>query len=794
MLPRVVLFGETSTWRQRLEAIYAGHVKTVWVTDPVVALNTARRLKAVIVCPETNWKRVAKRVPVLVVGSSNSIHLRAAFVEDDADAILRRTNQLLRRWDKTRAIADAYTKRHDQPLMLAEEDEPTARVGISLLADPYDGNIYRTLHDFRRKTIRWRTRSCSTLFDGSCLPTVRPEKQSPRTIVGLSRRVSTVVLRAVSEYVGGGIQHDKALLRTVRDVAFAIGNARSLKRGLRQMLTPKLGFVDFVETVPFSSTDRGVAYYKAGNYEAALRIFDARRTADYKTLFWRGLAQARLGFAVQAVLDFDTVLHALKLHSCYSDRSQLKMATIFNRALVRANLGDDEHAVEDLETLRQLDPANHKYAETMSIFYRRLGDWDQAVRHSNRPHPPPADSVPPLDPSVRDLIFDKPSDIQLALSIPAEKRTPVAAEFIAKHLDTLSAFRGLPNLELLAVEYRCLDADTLIFAKSQLPLASGVVLSGLVGARLSGEKGVVMSEFRQGDVFGEDAEVTSSPYNATYYALEPTEMLLVVGSDQSTPARAFRERMLARLQQRCHMLRESPAFQSWSNEAIVELGRLAVLQVHSKDSLILHQAVPPQALMLVCKGVCRVERYTDRAGTIKARIAHLSAERDTLRRDYCFHHTLQDKAGRIPHNLDAASPTKTDQGSMPSRSTAVSTLPFTITEYRLEQLQDEIRHLNECLAPPAHSRRKSSIFREIHHAPHAIGVLMPPRICGESAILHPERPSPHSVRADTHVHILVMHKLLFRRRNLPPQFLTDLERHARVTMPHDRKLLGKPSI
>lgn len=448
---------------------------------------------------------------------------------------------------------------------------------------------------------------------------------------------------------------------------------------------------------------RGYALYERGAYEDALKVLDQSKNALGKervlVLWWRGLAQARLGNFEQAARDFETALgaardiEARRRRGAARDTQQIA-GLRFNLALALASLGDDEAALEQLATGQRDDLLR-------GLIHRRAGRWREAL-------------------------------VEYAKHVPClQDEEDVDEEVVAAFRRALPTFdhRKLPNLKRKSV------SDTFVASTSWL------VVTGRLDASLDG---VSVGDRQPGDIL--------DPSRLVYEG--EAELVALPRDDE-----ALRNARIDARRETCELL--TSVFDSWQKKDVARLAHFAVRRVYRKSERLVCQATCPDSLVVIVTGLCRVETYEDRRARSLAQLDKLNAERERISLRYVYHTSLK-PADTTPFKHLAEY-----QGE-----------GLTITERRLSRLDaDIVQRLEQSRHPPPQSSSTKTL-----------GILMPPKICGELAVLEPDkRPATHSVFAETRVEALLVHKYCFQafRHLLTPAVLASLERQARITVPYD---------
>lgn len=445
---------------------------------------------------------------------------------------------------------------------------------------------------------------------------------------------------------------------------------------------------------------RGYALYERGAYEDAIKALDDASALGKErvlVLWWRGLAQARLGSFEPAASDFKTALEAAREIGARrrrgAARDSRQIAGLrFNLALALASLGDDTAALEQLETGERDDLLR-------GLIHRRAGRWRQALVEY-------AKHIPHLQEDDEEEDVDE--DIVAALRF------------------------ALPKFD---DDYRRMRLKRKAVSDTFVASTSWLVVDGHLDASLDG---VSVGDRQPGDIL--------EPSRLVY---EGEAELVALPKDDE----ALRKARLDARRKRCDAL--TRVFDSWQKKDIARLAHFAVRRVFRKGQRLVRQATCPDCLVVIVTGLCRVETYEDRRARNLAQLDKLTAERERISLRYVYHASLK-PADTAPFKHLAEY-----QGE-----------GLTITERRLSKLDtDIVQRLEQSRHPSPQSSSTKTL-----------GILMPPKICGELAVVEPDkRPATHSVFAETRVDTLLVHKYCFQafRHLLTPAVLTSLSRQAR---------------
>ena len=126
---------------------------------------------------------------------------------------------------------------------------------------------------------------------------------------------------------------------------------------------------------PSDHHTRGEAYYKEGNYEAAVRELReaVRESPDADNSHYvLGLALTELGQLQEAIDEFKRVTEL-------AIADDAKILAFYNMGNTYSDLGDYEHAIESYQHAIKLDPTLSKPYNNLGLAYAALGKLPEAV-------------------------------------------------------------------------------------------------------------------------------------------------------------------------------------------------------------------------------------------------------------------------------------------------------------------------------------------------------------------------------------------------------------------------------
>lgn len=118
--------------------------------------------------------------------------------------------------------------------------------------------------------------------------------------------------------------------------------------------------------------EKGFAFYKEGNFEAALAVFQVlinQEPENPSFRLYRGRILTRLGKGMEALGDFDVLIQLEPYNTDY----------ISDRGVVLHLLGRNEEALEELDRAANLDPRNPYRYSSRAYLKDRIGDLAGAI-------------------------------------------------------------------------------------------------------------------------------------------------------------------------------------------------------------------------------------------------------------------------------------------------------------------------------------------------------------------------------------------------------------------------------
>ncbi|EGB02393.1 hypothetical protein AURANDRAFT_72856 [Aureococcus anophagefferens] len=456
--------------------------------------------------------------------------------------------------------------------------------------------------------------------------------RSPRTSVGMSQRRTAGVLKLVKECLG--MSRDESSYRSVRDVMRLISkfesrlagrsttqsnncvkefyssnkrtdenyksiawNNTNLRKELRVILQPKVVDVllknDYEHIPPRQfrcspSTlllQRGYYLYRGRQYEEACGFFDLAVARDSRE------ATRDLDRALDLTLREKVVLHEARNTIREQQRQKVELAIRFNRSVARANMGDDDGALQDLESLlllhvgcAQAPPLQLCANRPLSLatFPNEQGLIISTQKLQGRFRKTPE-------------FASLTSGVQVALATDPALRSPIELQQLSDMLSTLHVFQGIsPHCmaQLAAsVSYRPLKLrDTALTCNAETD-ACFIVLN-------VAHKDVCYQQ------------QTNAALSETYQAEAPSELLVI-------PRQVFdatlRNIAYQNLQRRFSFLRRSGLFESWPTREVAKIAGLSRERRLSPNSafVLTRQGDSPEYVFLLITGICRVVRSPD---------------------------------------------------------------------------------------------------------------------------------------------------------------------------------------
>lgn len=125
------------------------------------------------------------------------------------------------------------------------------------------------------------------------------------------------------------------------------------------------------------SLEIGIAYYKEGKFEEALKVFNQLVESEGplpEHLHYRARIQSRLGALDQAIADFDALLQLEPYNTTF----------ISDRAVVLHLLRRNEEAMQAFDQALNLDPQNPYRYSSRAYFKDRIGDLKGAIEDYER--------------------------------------------------------------------------------------------------------------------------------------------------------------------------------------------------------------------------------------------------------------------------------------------------------------------------------------------------------------------------------------------------------------------------
>jgi len=302
-----------------------------------------------------------------------------------------------------------------------------------------------------------------------------------------------------------------------------------------------------------------------------------------------------------------------------------------------------------------------------------------------------------------------------------------------------------------------------------------VVLAGRVGLKMQSDPelpggGVTHSvgDLGPGDAFGE-TELVLDPrrpcFLCSYYVEQPVELLLLLREDFD---RLLRDHSHARMKKKYQDLKHSGVFAGWPTGDLLRLASMAQIKVFPRNTTIVQQAVQPQSLFFLTKGVCRVMKYPDREAQVRRKVEELNKELHRLNIKYTYHHTLRGKG--VDAYINEWGPNHN-----------------TLSEQKKIELEAEIKFWEDQLAgikkrPGTADKTKDG---------RQVATLLPPAIFGEMAALDPHKGvALGSVVSDTLVETLRVHKIVLQTFDISDEVLARLRRKG-ARCPDDLALAAR---
>ena len=161
------------------------------------------------------------------------------------------------------------------------------------------------------------------------------------------------------------------------ELAFERANVRLLRSELDEAIEAYSQSIDLRPQVASSYNNRGVVYWKKGDFDLAITDFDkviGLKSNDAKAYTNRGIVYSSKGDHDKAIIDHTK---AIELKFNYAEAYN-------NRGAAYSEKGDHDEAIVDLTKSIELEPDNADTYNNLGVVYDRKGDHDKAIADYNK--------------------------------------------------------------------------------------------------------------------------------------------------------------------------------------------------------------------------------------------------------------------------------------------------------------------------------------------------------------------------------------------------------------------------
>ena len=343
-----------------------------------------------------------------------------------------------------------------------------------------------------------------------------------------------------------------------------------------------------------------------------------------------------------------------------------------------------------------------------------------------------------------------PSEVWSALLVRPMLRTRHHLRQIRYITDTMKVFSTLP---LILKEHLCKVLRLHTTERNEVICRQGdkadnfyVVVSGELRVEIQNPKDknaiIVVNIMKAGTGFGELALVFKDTRSATV-AVDVPGAILVIPGDQFR-VMGLADYFLKILEDKYKTLCHNPIFNSWNDENLTALAKVAMIKTYPPGKVIISQGSNSEYFYVVRHGIVEVMGQTDEAAELKKEEAALMYELERMRTKRLLHHSY-------------------------SASNHV----------RLAAKAD--REVAQKLMVVKSNLKRVLMIPKKESASH-ITYLYPDAFFGENAIISPDRRERTSVVAKTFVELLVLAKPQIRSKWITATFVAALKQ-GMVTIP-----------
>ena len=250
------------------------------------------------------------------------------------------------------------------------------------------------------------------------------------------------------------------------------------------------------------------------------------------------------------------------------------------------------------------------------------------------------------------------------------------------------------------------------------------------------------------------------------------------------------------------ILKRSKIFKGWSTDAIVRLARLAKMVVIPRNVEVVKQGEKVEHVHFIYKGICTVSKFPDRCNQLERTKLKLLRELDFNRTKYAYHrsmHSTRSDLSKKWGRLGSSTPLRRSQKSSNSgkdrvtlargevkidggKGVYISENHVTAGERHQDELERKIQECNRLIAK--YSKEDKGVAMEAKE----LESLVAPSFFGVECLLDPENGmGMGTVKANTVVHALCLHKVLFQAFDVNDTFIERVKKRS-VRYPDDLAL------
>jgi CRP-like cAMP-binding protein len=432
-----------------------------------------------------------------------------------------------------------------------------------------------------------------------------------------------------------------------------------------------------------------------------------------------------------------------------------------------------------------------------------------------------------------DSIFVKPSELQEALAARPFCRSLDDQLTITTALKVSPFLRDLSETALnelaSSIEYRLIPEDTKIFIQDRPIDAMLLVLKGRVDMIMEGisasQAKVTIGESRQLEPCGhidmlfqqedsamfsdflkltnpndKDFEDKNDKSNLRHRCFQPnifasseieamSEILLI---PRSLFDKVIASHVIEDMKRRLDIIVASRLFSNWNQYDIIRLARMGQVKSFKSGDIIIEQAMQPNYLYLIMKGMCKAYKKPHRGEIYLRHLNILKAKAERHDMKYTYHHKMRHILNK-PQNVNIRQKNKNPNESKIN----IHSPHLTDTEYNRHLLAQEI-HKYEILL------HKAQLEDAKHHCDDTtvttitpseenqseVATLQWPMLFGEVSVLEPEAGvSQGTIVADTACDVFMIHKIQMQTFHVDEIFLERIKVRS-VKYPNDVDLTG----